>query len=121
MVKTVKKQNLYQELAEAEHEATQRMKPIKDVIERASVGQLPEDQQVLKAVLECAERFMFLTSYIRVKLDAGMDAEIPSALREMFDDGEEDDFETYYPPLMDAYEAIKKVEQLYHRINWERE
>lgn len=35
-------------------------------------------------------------AYIRVKLDADRDAAIPSALREMFDDGEEDDFETHH-------------------------
>lgn len=36
-----------------------------------------------------------MAAYIRVKLDADRDAAIPSALREMFDDGEDDDFETH--------------------------
>lgn len=33
--------------------------------------------------------------YIRVKLDVDRGAAIPPALREMFDDGQEDDFETH--------------------------
>lgn len=36
-----------------------------------------------------------MTVYIRVKLDLDRDAAIPLALREMFDDGQEDDFETH--------------------------
>lgn len=110
MTNVMVEQDIDQQIYEAELEAGERSNQIKEVVDRIGKEQTAEDQEILRALYCCTERYLSLVAWIRAKLDAEKDLEILAGIREMFSEGED-----YFTgiPLSDWYEAEKRVEKLY--------
>lgn len=110
MTQMMVEQDIDQQIYEAELEAGELSNQIKEAVERIGKEHTAEDQEILRTLYWCAERYLSLAAWIRAKLDAEKDLEILTGIREMFSEGEDYFTDTL---LSDWYEAEKRVEKLY--------